>query len=230
VRRGWNAEAHRALVGRDAVSGRLTRKRAFSVLHVAVVGSAGNVVLALKRDRSGNGHLRRGRRTGRGRRHRRGCDRRRWLRIGGGRCWVLVRIRLLRLLGVRRLRRRVALRRIPGRRGRGRGGRLRIVLFFCARDKNDASRRQRGGYQERSHCSVSLEQASFVDRSHHRQCNALLLDTARIFRRSRPAVAMSVNLPHASGCACHRTYRDGGGRVHSPGSPGARRQPVDCSS
>src|ERR1700722_3159700 len=64
-----DAESPRARVRREAVGRRLTGEGALSVLQVAVVRSAGHVVLALKGQRARGGHLPR---AGRRRRRRAG--------------------------------------------------------------------------------------------------------------------------------------------------------------
>jgi hypothetical protein len=155
MRRCWNAQAGHARVWRNAIDGGLAGEGAFSVLHVAVVGAARQVVLTLKRDRPGDGHLPACRRCRGLHRGRRGCrDRHRGgrcrrLTVGGRRGGVLAGIRL-RVAPLRRWvtrRRRVA--RIRGRRC-GSPGWLRVILFFWAPCQNH---RQSENDQGREGCA-----------------------------------------------------------------------------
>ncbi len=141
-RRGWDAQAQNAAIRGNAIGGRLAREGALSVLNVAVVGPAGEVVLARQGDRTRHCHL-----SGRGRRwsrtwggyggRGRGRGGRRRLRVRWrGRRRGLLRIRSLRVRGLRvtSLGRRVRLITVGcrGRRGRGRCGLLRVVLALAA--------------------------------------------------------------------------------------------------
>ncbi len=141
-----HAEAHHARVRRDAVGVRLTRERALSVLHVAVVRAARHVVGALECDRPGNSHLSA---RGRGRRGRSGSR----LGVTRGRAHrLLVRRRGLRIrAGLLRIGPGLLGVPVRGRAGRRRGGLLRSVLLRATRRKHHEKRCHSGTSRNRSH-------------------------------------------------------------------------------
>src|SRR5579859_5067686 len=164
-----SADAHRALVGCDAVRRRLAGERALAELGIAVVGAADRVRLARERERAGRRHC-----AGAG-----GSRRRRGRGGGGGRGRrVRGRRGVRRGLGrVRRLRRRVArgLRvvgllpvpgRVPGRRIRAVGRRARRGCgglvgrrVFASRD-GDAGRHDEQSENESAHGEIQAQIAA----------------------------------------------------------------------
>ncbi len=147
-----HAEARHARVGGKAVGVRLAGESALAVVHVAAVRAAGDVVLTLESERTGDGH------------RPSGCaDRRRdrarpgWRRRGLRRRVRVVRRRRLTWLARGSLPRRIA--RVRGRRRRIRGGRRRGVVLLLARGDDHHEGCCGRASENGSHTRFSLERS-----------------------------------------------------------------------